>query len=102
MTIHQFQSPDARMPVRVNIPTFEGMAVDHTKARITSIARLDIDDAVYRLDESVRVVVTCQVAGIDHKANADGDLERVHLLKAIDATIIGWDVDVSDLKPEGS
>jgi hypothetical protein len=98
MSIHHFQSPDARPPVRSRIPDFESTAVEHTKAKITSVARLDIDDQVFRMDDAVKVVVECRVEGIDHKVNADGDLERVHLLKALDAVVVSWDMDLDGLK----
>lgn len=98
MTVHNFQSPDARMPAPTGIPDFEGVTVEHTKAKIVSVGRLEIDDAVYRLDETLKVLVECQVTGIDHKATLDGDLERVHLLKAIDAVVVTWDTDFDTLK----
>jgi hypothetical protein len=98
MTVHNFSSPDARMPVRTSIPDFESKTVEHTKAKITSVARLDVDDKVFRMDDAVKVVVECRVEGIDHKVNADGALERVHLLKAIDAVVVTWDMDLDALK----
>jgi hypothetical protein len=98
MTIHNFQSPDARMPAPGHIPDFEGKTVEHTKAKIVSVGRLDINDEVYRMDDSIKVLVECRVEGIDHKVNADGDLERVHLLKALDAVVVSWDMDLDGLK----
>jgi hypothetical protein len=98
MTVFNFQSGDARMPVAASIPLFEGRAVEHTRARIVSVGRLDVGDAVYRVDETVKILVECRVDGIDHKVNTDGDLERVHLLKAIDAVPVAWDMDLEALR----
>ena len=74
------------------LPTFEGKEVEFTAAKITSVAGLEIDDAVWPVDHYVRMVVECRVVGIDHKVNEKtGKLGRVHLLKAIDSTVVAWD-----------
>jgi hypothetical protein len=98
MTIHSFQSPDARMPASGGIPDFEGKTVEHTKAKIVSISTLDIDDHAYRMDDSVKVLVECRVEGVDHKVNNDGDLVRIHLFKALDAVLVSWDMDLDAVK----
>lgn len=81
-----------------HIPNFEGEEVTATKVKITSVAGLEIDDRVFRMDESVKLVIEARVVGIDHKPNAAGKLERVHLLKAIDSLIVDWSLDMDGLK----
>lgn len=74
------------------LPTFEGKEVEYTAAKITSVAGLEIDDAVWPVDHFVRMVVECRVIGIDHKVNEKtGKLGRVHMLKAIDSQVVAWD-----------
>jgi hypothetical protein len=80
------------------IPNFEGEEVTTTKAKITSVAGLEVGDRVFRMDESVKLVIEARVVGIDHKPNAQGKLERVHLLKAIDSLVIGWGMDMDALR----
>lgn len=74
------------------LPTFEGKEVEFTAAKITSVAGLEIEDAVWPVDHFVRMVVECRVVGIDHKVNEKtGKLGRVHMLKAIDSQVVAWD-----------
>jgi hypothetical protein len=81
-----------------DIPAFEGEEVFATKAKITSVGGLEIGDRVFRLDESVKLIIEARVVGIDHKPNAQGKLERHHLLKAIDSLVIAWDMDMDSLR----
>lgn len=78
---------------------FEGEAVHRTKAKLTSASGLDIDDAVFRVDDVVRFVVEARISGVDHKIAADGKIERVHTAKAVDAVVIDWDLDITTLRP---
>lgn len=80
------------------IPRFEGQDVSFTKGKITSVGGLEIGDQVFRMDQVVRMVVECRVVGIDHKVNAQGDLERVHLMKAVDSIVIDWNADLDTLR----
>jgi hypothetical protein len=81
------------------IPDFEGQEVSFTKGKITSVSGLEIGDQVFRMDETVRMVVESRVIGIDHKVNATtGKLERVHLMKALDSVVIAWDLDLDQLR----
>ena len=74
------------------IPAFEGQAVEFTKAKLTSVSALEIDDAVFSMDSFVRMTVEARVVRVDHVVNdKTGKLERVHTFKAIDATIVDWD-----------
>jgi hypothetical protein len=80
------------------IPHFEGEEVVATKGKITSVAGLEIEDRVFRLDESVKLVVEARVVGIEHKPNNAGKLERVHTLKAIDSLVVDWALDMDALR----
>lgn len=77
------------------IPHFEGKEVEFTAAKITSVAGLEIDDEVWKVDQYVRMVVECRVVAVDHKVNEKtGKLGRVHLLKAIDSKVVPWDEQI--------
>lgn len=74
------------------IPSFEGQEVSFTKAKVTSVSGLEIGDAVMKMDDMVEMRVTGRILGVDHKVNAAGKLERVHLIKAIETDLIkSWD-----------
>lgn len=74
------------------IPPFEGQEVSFTKAKVTSVSGLEIGDAVMKMDDMVEMRVTGRILGVDHKVNAAGKLERVHLIKAIETDLIkSWD-----------
>lgn len=93
------EQPDRQLGDRPDtIPNFEGEEVFSTKAKITSVAGLEVGDRVFRMDESVKLVIEARVVGIDHKPNPQGKLERVHLLKAIDSLVIGWGMDMDALR----
>lgn len=80
--------------IGATLPTFEGKEVEFTAAKITSVAGLEIDDAVWPVDKYIKMIVECRVVGIDHKVNEKtGKLGRVHLLKAIDSTVVPWDYE---------
>lgn len=81
-----------------DIPRFEGEEVTGTKAKISSVTGLDVADQVFRMDETVRLVVECRVVGVDHKVTPDGKLERVHNFKAIDSVVIDWKLDLDSLR----
>lgn len=81
-----------------SIPNFEGETVTATKAKITSISGLEVGDRVFRMDESVKLVVECRVVGVQHTPNAKGELERIHVLKAIDSIVIDWGMDLDTLR----
>lgn len=80
------------------IPNFEGEEVSATKGKITSVSGLEVGDQVFRMDETVRMVVECRVVGVDHKVNAAGKLERVHMMKALDSVVIDWNLDLEALR----
>ncbi len=80
------------------IPSFEGEEVAATKGKITSVNGLEVGDQVFRMDETVRMVVECRVIGIDHKVNPAGKLERVHNFKAIDSVVVDWNLDLEALR----
>lgn len=80
------------------IPRFEGEDVTFTKAKITSVSGLEIGDQVFRMDQVVRMVVEARVVGIDHKVNAEGRLERIHQMKALDSIVIDWNADLESLR----
>lgn len=80
------------------IPSFEGEEVSATKGKITSVNGLEVGDQVFRMDETVRMVVECRVIGIDHKVDPAGKLVRVHNFKAIDSVVIDWKLDLESLR----
>lgn len=80
------------------IPRFEGEEVVATTAKITSTGNLEVEDAVFRMDESVKLVIEAKVVGVDHKPNKDGKLVRVHILKAFDSLVIDWSLDMDGLR----
>lgn len=80
------------------IPNFEGEEVVATLAKITSVAGLEIEDRVFRMDETVRLVIEARVVDVGFKPNSAGKLVRVHLLKAIDSMIIDWAMDMDGLR----
>lgn len=84
------------------IPAFEGEEVSATKGKITSVSGLEVGDQVFRMDETVRLVVECRVIGIDHKVNPSGKLERVHNFKAIDSVVIDWQLNLETLRDGGT
>lgn len=78
----------------VGIPDFEGQVVQATKAKITSVTGLEIDDRALRMDDTVTLLVQCRVVGVQHQVHeASGELHRVHTLKAIDSQILNEDFD---------
>jgi hypothetical protein len=81
------------------IPFFEGQIVDFTKASFTSGTNLEIDDAVFRVDEVVQFVVEARCAGIAHKVNEkSGAMERVHTMKVIDVLPIPFETTLEQLR----
>lgn len=80
------------------IPNFEGEEVVATLAKITSVAGLEIEDRVFRMDETVRLVIEARVIDVGFKPNSAGKLVRVHLLKAIDSMIVDWALDMDGLR----
>ena len=75
-----------------HIPAFEGQEVSFTKAKVSSVSGLEINDAVMKMDDMVEMRITGRILGVDHKVNAQGKLERVHLIKAIETDLIkSWD-----------
>lgn len=80
----EFSNPD--------IPKFETKNVALTKAKITSVAGLEIGDLVWGVDEFVRLTVETRVTAVLHQVNqTTGKLERVHVLKAMDCKVLPWD-----------
>jgi len=112
MTVYAFNPSDSDLPeapadrqtrreLSASIPEFEGQEVSFTKAKITSVSGLEVGDQVFRMDETVRMVVEARVVGIDHKVNpTTGKLERVHLMKALDSVVINWSMDLDRLRDE--
>lgn len=81
------------------LPDFEGHEVTMTKAKITSVAGLEIDDNVFHLDQSVKLIVETRVISVQHVVDAaTGKLERVHVLKAHDSQVIDWAMDMDALR----
>lgn len=86
-------------PIENDIPKFEGQSVAATKATITSVSALEVGDRVFRLDQSVKLLVEATVASVQHKVNdKSGFLERIHTLKAIDTAVVDWDVDMDAVR----
>jgi len=80
---------------RRQIPDFEGQSVSMVKAKLTSVAGMDIGDDILRLDQTVRLVVEGRVVRVDHVVHEQsGELHRVHTIKAIEAEQIPWDGSV--------
>lgn len=76
------------------IPFFEGKPVTTTKLRISSTIGLDIDNAVLKSDDIIRIVVEARVSGVNHTVNErTGEMERVHTAKAISVAITPWDAN---------
>lgn len=77
------------------IPAFEGQEVEFTKAKLTSVNALEVDDKTFHLDQFARLLVECRVVRVDHVVNEKtGKLERVHTFKAVDAQVVPWDHQV--------
>ena len=88
------QPPQPQPPQQPpGIPAFEGEEVVSTVAKIVSAGGLEIDDAVWRMDHYVQLLVTTRVLGVDHPMNEKtGKLQRVHKLKAIEVDVVkSWD-----------
>ena len=76
------------IPIRPQIPAFEGKDVATTKVRMSSTLGLDFQNTVLHTDDVVFLVVEARVTGISHQVNErSGELERVQTLKAIDVTL---------------
>lgn len=90
--------PKNERPKRDSLYDFEGEPVSRTKAKVTSAANLEVNDGIYRVDDTVKLVVECRVVGVDHKVASDGKIERVHTFKAIDSLMIDWNIDIDDLR----
>lgn len=74
------------------IPAFEGQDVAFTKAKLTSVAGLEINDEVLRMDGMVRMYIEGRVTRIDHVVNErTGALERLHTIKAIDCELLPYE-----------
>lgn len=87
---------DETSPNPSKIPAFEGQEVEFTKAKLTSVNALEVDDEVFRMDQFVRMVVEARVVRVDHVVSEkSGKLERVHTFKAIDATVVPWEADLT-------
>lgn len=73
------------------IPDFEGKEVEVTAAKITSVAALEINDAAWKMDEYVRMVIEGRVVKVEHTVNEKtGKLARIHTVKAVDSKVLGW------------
>lgn len=81
-----------------DIPNFEGAEVTHTKARVVSASSIDIGDQVFRIDDTVRMVVETRVEGIGHDVDKDGKLVRVHRMRVLDSVVIDWTMDLDVLR----
>ena len=78
------------------IPDFEGAHVEFTKAKLTSVNALEVDDEVFRVDQFVRMLVEARVVRVDHVVNEKtGKMERVHTFKAIDAAVVPWEAQIA-------
>lgn len=76
---------------RPTIPDFEGKNVAQTKAKISSVAALEIDDQTWRVDDFIRMQIEGRVIAVDHKVDEKtGHLVRVHTVKAVDCTLLPW------------
>lgn len=81
-----------RQVTPAHIPAFEGKDVSFTKAKLTSTSNLEVDDQVFRVDEYVRMEIEGRVVDVAHRVNqTTGALERVHTIKAIEATVLPWE-----------
>lgn len=74
------------------IPRFEGKQVHFAQAKVTNIGGVHMDDEVFAVDDTVRLVVDCRVVAVDHKVNeVSGKLGRYHLLKAVDSRVVPYE-----------
>jgi hypothetical protein len=77
------------VPVTNPIPHFEGQEVASTRAKMTSVASLDVENVVLTTDETVRVVIEARVVGVDHRVNErSGLLERVQTLRPVEVLAV--------------
>lgn len=68
--------------------TFEGQKVDHTRVRLSSTTKLDVEGC-YRIDQVVRLCITGHITRVDHVVDeVTGHLVRIHTVKVDDATPI--------------
>lgn len=89
-----------RRPV-AKLPDFEGKEVSLSSGKVFSVRPLDLDGAVYAMDEIVKVVVEARVAGVHHDVDeTTGKLVRVHKLKALEGAVVEWDFDLESLRGE--
>lgn len=79
------------VPPIAPIPGFEGKPVHTTKLMLSSTSGLEIDNAVLRLDDIIRITVEARVAKVHHNVNEKtGELERVQQAKALSVEIVPW------------
>jgi hypothetical protein len=72
-------------PTVLKSNTFEGHVVTQHRAKLTSVAGLEIDKLL-EIDEMVRIVIEGTVTGVGHLVdNVTGELVRVHTIKVSDA-----------------
>lgn len=80
-----------------SIPRCEGKEVTGTSVTLTSMANLDIDNAVVGLDDVVRFVGEGRVVGVSHIVNEKtGQLVRVQRIKVIEVAVAPWDENDPD------
>lgn len=91
MTVHAFQPhPEP------SIPSFEGKEVHTTKVKFVSPAGLDIDNAVFFMDDIACMKVELRCIGINHVVNAKGEIERVQTVKVLEAGLVDFDPAAKD------
>lgn len=89
-------APDA-FPQPRQLPDYEGQKVEGLNAKLTSVSGLEISDEVHRIDDTVRLLVTGRVTGVNHVVNIKtGRLERIETIAVSEALQVPWDA-LSDL-----
>lgn len=98
MSLHAIEGEYVPLPTKSRAPQFEGQEVQEVRAKLSSVADLDLgDDKPLRIDQSMRLVVTARVARVDHLVDEkSGNLVRQHTLKVTDAIEVDWD-SIADL-----
>lgn len=84
---------------------FDGRPVTRTSIKVTNAGdglseALEVDPKEFHLDDEVFVVLRTRVSKVEHRAlddDADGPIERAHVLKAGAATIVDKDLVASQI-----
>lgn len=76
------------------LPEFEGEHVSEAAIRFTSASNLPCTspggEVTLHYGDTIRVAVEARVVAVQHVENKDGELRRVAVCRAIDATFVPW------------